>query len=105
MRTSTHSVRRSLVLAAIVIGLAAPAASAAPVQPVDLNQDRQSQAAAYSVPPLEFSSPPAPASGSSQGFDWGDAGIGATAVLALAAIAAGAAAAVGHRPRRGHTAS
>ncbi len=36
------------------------------------------------------------------GFDWGDAGIGASAVLALAAIAGGAAIALGHSSRRGH---
>jgi hypothetical protein len=34
------------------------------------------------------------------GFDWGDAGIGATGVLALAAIGAGAAVATGHRRGR-----
>jgi hypothetical protein len=33
-------------------------------------------------------------------FDWGDAAIGASAMLALIAIAAGGALAVGHRPRR-----
>jgi hypothetical protein len=33
-------------------------------------------------------------------FDWGDAAIGASAMLALIAIAAGAALAAGHRPRR-----
>jgi hypothetical protein len=34
------------------------------------------------------------------GFDWGDAGIGATGVLALAAIGAGAAFALGYGPGR-----
>ena len=34
------------------------------------------------------------------GFDWGDAGIGATGVLALAAIGAGGAIATGHRRGR-----
>jgi hypothetical protein len=34
------------------------------------------------------------------GFDWGDAGIGAGGLLALAAIGAGAAVATGHRPGR-----
>ena len=97
MRTSTHSARRALALAAIVIGLAAPVAAAAPVDSVDQNLDRQSQAAAYSVPPVEFPSSPAPTSDTSQGFDWGDAGIGATAMLALAAIAAGAAVAARRR--------
>ena len=35
-----------------------------------------------------------------RGFDWGDAGIGATGVLALIAIGAGVAIATGHRPGR-----
>jgi hypothetical protein len=34
------------------------------------------------------------------GFDWGDAGIGAGGLFALAAIGAGAAVATGHRPGR-----
>jgi hypothetical protein len=34
---------------------------------------------------------------SGDGFDWGDAGIGATAMLALTAIAAGTALATGRR--------
>ena len=37
-----------------------------------------------------------------RGFDWGDAGIGATGVLALLAIGAGAAVATGYRPRARH---
>jgi hypothetical protein len=38
------------------------------------------------------------------GFDWGDAGIGAGGLLALAAIASGALVAIRHRPAPGHTA-
>jgi hypothetical protein len=37
--------------------------------------------------------------GADRGFDWGDAGIGATGVLALLTIGAGAAVAAGYRPR------
>jgi len=37
-----------------------------------------------------------------RGFDWGDAGIGATGLLALVAIGAGAAVATGRRPGAGH---
>jgi hypothetical protein len=37
------------------------------------------------------------------GFDWCDAGIGASGLLALAAIGAGAALATGHRPRTRHS--
>ena len=43
------------------------------------------------------------ATATSDGFDWGDAGIGATAMLALAGIAAGAGLFLGRRPRRSHT--
>jgi hypothetical protein len=39
------------------------------------------------------------------GFDWGDAGIGAGGLLALAAIASGALVAIRHRPAPGHTAA
>jgi hypothetical protein len=37
---------------------------------------------------------------SADGFDWGDAGIGAAGMLALASIAGGAAVVVRHRPGR-----
>jgi len=40
--------------------------------------------------------------GADRGFDWGDAGIGATGLLALVAIGAGAAVATGRRPGAGH---
>lgn len=102
MRTSTHSLRRTFAAAIAVTVLAAPAASAAPIDETANPSGRQ-QAEAYSAAPLELPSAPVPASGAGNGFDWGDAGIGATAMLALAAIAAGAAVAVGHRPGRRHT--
>ena len=44
-------------------------------------------------------SPPTPLA--SDGFDWGDAGIGAAGVFAVLAIGAGATVAVGHRSRDG----
>ena len=77
--STTHGWRRGVALAAIIMGLAAPAASAAPIEPVGSNPDNQKLAEAYSVPPLEFPSSPAPAPGANDGFDWGVAGIGATA--------------------------
>ena len=99
MMSNTHSLRRGLALAGIVTAIAAPAAWAGPVDPVDLNgSGYQRPPSAYIV--HELPPAPEPATSSSDGFDWGDAGIGATAILALAAIGAGATVAVGHRPRR-----
>jgi hypothetical protein len=43
---------------------------------------------------------PETSTASGDGFDWGDAGIGAAATLALAAIAGGTAVVTRHRPRR-----
>jgi hypothetical protein len=100
MTSNTHSLRRGLALAGIVTAVAAPAAWAGPVEPVDLNgSGYQRPPSAYDV--QELPPAPEPVTSSSDGFDWGDAGIGATAVLALAAIGAGATIAVGHHTRRG----
>ena len=102
MTSNTHRLRRGIALATVVGALAAPAASAAPVDPAGVDSGYQRPPSAYNVQKLP--SAPAPVTSSSDGFDWGDAGIGATAILALAAIGAGATVAVGHRPRRrGHT--
>lgn len=54
-----------------------------------------------SSPPSVAQAPSTPVSG--DGFGWGDAGIGAAAMLALAAIVGGAALVVMHRPGRGRT--
>jgi hypothetical protein len=43
---------------------------------------------------------PETSTASGDGFDWGDAGIGAAGMLAVGAIAAGAAVAAAHRPGR-----
>ena len=40
--------------------------------------------------------------GADNGFDWGDAGIGAGGLLALAAIASGAVVVIRHRPDARH---
>ncbi len=103
MASNTRRLRRGLAVAGIVTAVAAPAAWAGPVEPVGLNGSGYERPRnAYYV--QQFPPPPEPATSSGDGFDWGDAGIGATAILALAAIGAGATVAVGHRPRRrGHT--
>jgi hypothetical protein len=100
MRTKKHRLRRGLALATIVAALAAPAASAAPVDPQIPGSSDYERPSPY----VPTSSPAAePVATSGDGFDWGDAGIGAIAMLALAAIAGGATVAVGHRTGRGHT--
>jgi hypothetical protein len=93
---SLHSARaaRVLALAATIGAVAAPGASAIPTEQfIPSTRDRQAQPLAP-VRVVEVSA--------NSGFDWGDAGLGATGVLALAAIGAGAALATGHRPRLSH---
>ncbi len=101
MRTNTRNLRRGLALTATVFVLAAPVAVAEPIEPVGPSPGGERQAAAYSAPPVEL--PAAPAPSTADGFDWGDAGIGASVVVALAALAAGAAISSGHRQRGRHT--
>jgi hypothetical protein len=97
MASNTRRLRSGLAVAGIVTAVAAPAAWAGPVERVDRDgSGYERPLSAYYVQ----SPAPEPATSSSDGFDWGDAGIGATAILALAAIGAGATVAVGHRTRR-----
>jgi hypothetical protein len=91
------SVRRGLALATIAGALAAPTASAAPIE----------QMLPHSVRDAEQTAQPAPVRvvhvSADNGFDWADAGIGATGVLALMVIASGALIATRRRPTPGHT--
>jgi hypothetical protein len=114
---STRTVATALAAAGIASSFAAPAVSAVPAP------QYLPGASAGAVPPPppssiaasaveeyeELRSPdattvPARVVGveADRGFDWGDAGIGATGVLALMAIGAGAAIATGHRPGPRH---
>jgi hypothetical protein len=102
--------RRGLALVVAAGALAAPAASAAPIDPVgSADQPRESEQSptpsingvlgsdGMTTPtPVLAVAPQAEA----DGFDWGDAGIGAAAVLAVGAIGAGAALATGRMPRQ-----
>ena len=90
-----------IAAALTVCALAAPTASAIPAE--RFLQDAKDQAAGRNAPdsapvPVRVVTVP-----SDSGFDWGDAGIGASGILALAAIGAGAAIATGHRPRVRHS--
>jgi hypothetical protein len=117
----THQHRRALhgmAAAVTVFALAAPAASAAPVEQFFPRGEDESAGGSPSVPPSSMAASAAqeydnlrspnattvpvrvvkvPADG---GFDWGDAGIGATGALALTALGTGAAFALGHGPAR-----
>jgi hypothetical protein len=109
--------RYSMAAAATVCAIGTPAASAVPAEQFF---QRESASGSSSVPP-----PPSSIAGSAaeeyeelrspdattvpvrvvkvsadRGFDWGDAGIGATGALALMALGTGAAFALGHGPGR-----
>ena len=99
--------RRGLAVATVVSALGAPAASAAPVeQSIPSTVDSEPSATVdYSKNSATGDYAPATEApvrgvqaGADNGFDWGDAGIGAGGLLALAAIASGAAVAIRHRP-------
>ena len=117
MTSKAHRLRRVLALATMIGALAAPAASAAPIDPVVAGtaagqangqpngggvDSTLPHGVRYSSTQVDSPSNPAPepVAVAGDGFDWGDAGIGAAGMLALGAIAAGAAVAVAHRPRR-----
>ena len=87
-----HNARavRGLALAAVICTVSAPSASAIPAEQFIPAARGDSNNRAVPVRVVHVEADP--------GFDWGDAGIGATGVLAVMAIGAGAAIATGHRP-------
>ena len=94
MNSTTNTLRRGLVVAPVVGALAAPA-SAAPVEqliPSTVNGEPTGQSQPVRVVQVD----------ADDGFDWGDAGIGASGLLALAAIVSGALVAIRHRPHARH---
>ena len=98
-----HTMRRVIALATVIGTLAAPTAWAAPfeerVPSSTVNEGSatgQVQAESYSP----SAAPPQSPTVAGDGFSWGDAGIGAAAMVALAAIAAGALVVTGHRGSR-----
>jgi hypothetical protein len=84
--------RRILTVALVVTALSAPVASAATYE--ERFQSTGDEPSLSATPVAE--SPSAETSG---GFDWGDAGIGAAAVIAMVAIAGGVALEVSRRRR------
>jgi hypothetical protein len=115
MNINQRRLRCGVAVSCLVSAIVAPAASADSIGPNE--QVTLAKEAAHSTDPSQSTrhqhirdgsravpfvpwvtgEPPATAD---DGFDWGDAGVGATATLALAVIAAGTALANGHRPRR-----
>ena len=111
--------RRTATTAAIILSLAAAGAPAASAIPADLTlpPSHESPATVYSRPdkPMlptsataggDFLAPAAPPAvvhvqAPQNGFDWGDAGIGAAGGVALALLGVGGALAISqHRPQR-----
>jgi hypothetical protein len=86
-----HNTRpvRALTLAAAISALAAPGASAIPSEEFRPGERANSTEQAVPVRVVQLEA--------DQGFDWGDAGLGATGLFALVAIGAGAAVVGGYR--------
>jgi hypothetical protein len=95
---SNNRLRRGLAVATVVSALGAPAASAAPIEQLVPNTASDEQSG-QSVPVrvIEVSV--------DGGFNWADAGIGATGGVALLAIAGGALIAMRRRPHPGRSAA
>ena len=85
---------RALAVAASIGALTAPSASAAPVEQILPNAGGDTTERALPVRVVQVDT--------NSGFDWGDAGIGASGLLALIAIGAGAALVTGRRVSIGH---
>ena len=97
MTSRINSLRTALAIAIAVTAIAVPTATARPIDDVGpLDEYRVPTTTSLDVAASPVASP------TSDGFDWGDAGIGAGAMLALGSIAAGALVATGHgtRPRQ-----
>jgi hypothetical protein len=94
-----QSLRRGLALATVIGAVAAPAASAYPVdKPLPgTHGDEPNNAIVHRE---GGKAGPETSTASGDGFDWGDAGIGAAATLALTAIGLGGAITVGTRRHR-----
>jgi hypothetical protein len=108
MRNGTQHIRRIAALATTIAAVAAPTAWAAPVEQF-LGENAESTmgnaSQQQSADEQSYSSPSsAPISTASDGFDWGDAGIGASVVLALTAMVGGTALVLRTRPQRGSVA-
>ena len=82
----------TLALAAALSAIAAPGASAIPAEQFAPGGRADANSIERAVPVRVVQVE------ADTGFDWGDAGVGASGLLALMAIGAGAAVATGYRP-------
>jgi hypothetical protein len=101
MRSNAQRLRRAVAGASVVAALTAPAAAAAsPADPAvpGPNPSTPSQLRAGDPRPAGIET----ASTAADGFDWGDAGIGAMTVLGAGALGAGAALGAGRLRSRQH---
>jgi hypothetical protein len=97
MENGNQRLRLGLALATVISAIAVPTASAAPIGEPLGGTDAQD----YTAVPVSWPAPsPEAASVPGDGFDWGDAGIGAGGMLALTAIAGGVVLALGSRRSR-----
>jgi hypothetical protein len=87
-----HNPLRTLALVAAISAIAAPGASAIPAEQFAPG-GRADENSLERMVPVRVVQVEA-----DTGFDWGDAGVGASGLLALMAIGAGAAVATGYRP-------
>ena len=92
MTLRTTRPMRALALAAGIAALAAPTASAITTEDFKPGEYAGSNDRAVPIRVVQVEA--------DQGFDWGDAGLGATGLLALATIGVGAAVAGGFRVGR-----
>jgi hypothetical protein len=88
---SKHGWKQWIGTATVITALAAPAAYASPIDGRGTSPGLKAYQASREAGSSDVRS--------SDGFDWGDAGIGAAATFALAAFASGAALALGGKPR------
>jgi hypothetical protein len=100
MKSNAQRLRRAVAGAGVVAALAAPAAAARPADPAvpGSNPSTPSQLQAGDPRPVSVET----ASTAGDGFDWGDAGIGALTVLGAGALGAGAALGAGRLRSRQH---
>jgi hypothetical protein len=89
------SIKRLLITATLILAVSAPSAAYAMVQAAPGGSSTSGQAQ-----PSIISSAPRATVSSSQGFQWGDAGIGAAGVLGLVGVGSGAALVIRRRVRQ-----
>ena len=86
------SVKRLLVAATAILVLSAPCAAFATVMTADGGGSASGPGQAVVIAPVSRTT-----ASSSQGFQWGDAGVGAASIVVLLSVGVGAASVLRHR--------